>query len=66
MWWKEQELKIKLNDSIHMKSTNSQNDPMVIEMRKWLVACVGVWLWQGWGELAGEGHQVLSRGIEMF
>lgn len=49
-----------------MKSTNSQNEPMVIEMRKWLVARVNVWLWQGWGELAEEGHQVLSRGMEMF
>ena len=49
-----------------MKSTNSQNEPMVTEMRKWLVACVDVWLWQGWGKLAREGHQVLSRGMEMF
>ena len=55
-----------MNDSIHMKSTNSQNEPMVTEMRKWLVACVDVLLWQGWGKLAREGHQVLSRGMEML
>lgn len=45
-----------------MKSTNSQNEPMVTEMRKWLVACVDVWSWQGCGKLAGEGHQYFLEG----
>lgn len=41
MWWKGKELKIRLNDSMYIKSTERQNEFMATEMRKWPVGVHG-------------------------